>query len=150
MITWLKIVCAVDLSESSRPAVEQAASLARRFDAKLVVVHVWSEPPGAREAALAPPSLFAKMQADVEEKLDAWKREAERIAGSEVRAVLATGSPASEVARIADAERADLVVVGTHGRKGLPRFVLGSVAEAIVRQSPCTVLVARAVEPWDG
>ncbi len=149
MVTWLKIVCAVDFSDSSRIALEHAADLACRFEGELVLVHVWKGPRTARVArALAPAAISADEQRELARKLDDWRREATRIAGREVRTVLVSGSPASEIARVATDEKADLVVVGTRGRKGLERAVLGSVAEGIVRHSPCAVLVARAAQEW--
>ena len=148
MIAWSKIVCAVDFSEASRIALEHAAELARRFHAELVLVHVWKGPPGAENTGLTPPTLANEEEAELAGKLEAWEREAEQIAGREVRTVLTRGSPASEVTRIASEERADLVVAGTHGRTGFERAVLGSVAEDIVRHSPCAVLVVKTGQDW--
>ena len=145
MITWLEILCAVDFTASSRTALEHAADLARRFDARLALVHVWR---GARAAgpglAVAPPALTLGEEAELGRKLDDWKREAERLAGREVPAVLTSGAPAEDVVRLAAERHVDLVVVGTHGRTGVRHALLGSVAEGIVRQAPCAVLVARA------
>ncbi len=148
MVTWLKIVCAVDFSESSRSALEHAADLARRFDAELTLVHVWKGPlaAGARTAAAAPAE--DQQTAELGRKLEGWKREAERMAGRQVGTAIASGSPAVEVARLAADDRADLVVVGTRGRTGIERAVLGSVAEGIVRHAPCAVLVARTPQDW--
>ena len=116
MITWLEILCAVDFTASSRAALEHAADLARRFDARLALVHVWR---GARAAgpglAVAPPALTLGEEAELGRKLDDWKREAERLAGREVPAVLTSGAPAEEVVRLAAERHVDLVVVGTHG-----------------------------------
>jgi len=150
MVTWLKVVCAIDFSESSRAALEQAADLARRFEAELTLVHVWK---GARAAgeriAFSPPALTLEEEAELGHKLGGWRREAERLSGREVRTAVMGGSPIAEIPRYATEQKADLVVVGTHGRTGIERAVLGSVAEAIVRHSPCTVLVARPQELGD-
>lgn len=146
-MTWLEIVCAVDFSESSRPALESAADLARRLEAGLTLLHVWKGPRGGGRAAMAPAAEPRDVEADLARELEGWKREAERIAGREVRTAVRTGVPAAEVARFATERKADLVVVGTRGRTGIERAVLGSVAEAIVRHSPCAVLVAR-VQDW--
>ena len=56
------------------------------------------------------------------------------------------GDPAAEVVRIAEEESAEMIVMGTHGRTGLTRLLMGSVAEAIVRRSPCPVLTYREVD----
>ena len=141
MATWFEIVCAVDFSGSSRPALESAADLARRLDARLTLLHVWKGPPAAGGRAAA---VTRDVQADLERELEGWKLEAERIAGRVIETAVRTGPPAAEVARFAEERKADLVVVGTRGRTGLERAVLGSIAEAIVRHAPCAVLVARA------
>jgi nucleotide-binding universal stress UspA family protein len=71
---------------------------------------------------------------------------AERDLGPEVEweVCLGEGAAAAEIERIAHAKRADLIVIGTHGRTGLSRILLGSVAEAVVRKAPCAVLTVRA------
>ncbi len=77
------------------------------------------------------------------ERLEEWRHDAERHAHVPVRAVVRVGDPASEIVEWADEEGCDLVVVGTHGRSGIPRLILGSVAERVVRQAHVPVLVAR-------
>jgi universal stress protein A len=145
MVGWSKIVCAVEFSETSRTALEFAAELARRFHAELLLVHVWRGPyPATEESAALPPALTPEEESELERRLEEWERDAEEIGGREVRTVLASGSPAAEVARIASEESADLVVAGSRGRTGFERAVMGSVAEDIVRHSPCAVLVVKA------
>ena len=141
MIRWSTIACAVDFSPVSREAAEHAAELARRFHADLLLVHVWRLPEVDPEAA--PLLLSEAERSELERKLEELQREAEQVSGREVRTLLATGAPGPELARIAAREGAELVVVGTHGRKGFERAVLGSVAEEVVRASPCAVLVVK-------
>lgn len=149
MLSWLKILCAIDFGESSRSALELSADLARRFGAELILVHVWRGPRSVSERiALATPAPSADGDEELVRKLEGWKLEAERIAGRNARTIVANGTPAAEVSRLAADEKVDLVVVGTRGRKGIERAVLGSVAEAIVRHAPCPVLVARAARGW--
>ncbi len=149
MIGWIEIVCAVDFSDSSRSALESAADIARRLGAKLTLLHVWRGPPASagRASATVPPAASRDMEGELVRELEGWRREAERIAGCQVEVAVCTGTPAAEVPRFAAEHHADLVVVGTHGRTGIERALLGSVAEAIVRHSPCSVLVARA-QDW--
>ena len=144
MLTWLKILCAVDLSSGSRCAVDDAAELARRFDAALTLVHVRQPPSSTSLWSELPPERLETDAQELRHALDGWRAEAERIAGRPVRVVLTRGSPAAEIVRLAAAEKPDLVVTGTHGRRGLGRLVLGSVAERVAREAPCPVLVARA------
>jgi nucleotide-binding universal stress UspA family protein len=150
VVTWLRILCAVDFSTCSRAGLEHAVELARRFDARLSLVHVWRGPLAVAPAfGGAPAALAAEDEVELGRELDGWRAEAERLLGREVRATLAIGAAVAEVVRVAREEQSDLVVVGTHGRTGVSRAVLGSVAEGVVRQAPCAVLVAREVPEED-
>jgi universal stress protein A len=151
MVPWLEIVCAVDFSTCSRAALERAAELARRFDARLTLVHVWTDPlvSGAAVGLPVPPSLAEDQEKELGGKLEGWREEAGRLAGRDVAARLESGAPVAEIARVAREQHADLVVIGTHGRTGVKRALLGSVAEGVVRHAPCAVLVARDVPDED-
>ena len=141
MTEWKKICCAVDFGEPSRAALEQAAALARRFEAELTLVHVVALPPPTADEVLTSQTL-AEVQAKEEEQILArWRADAEERARRSVRTRLLTGDPAAEILRHVRDDRCDLVVVGTHGRTGVARLVLGSVAERVARRSPCAVLV---------
>ncbi|HTN54433.1 MAG TPA: universal stress protein [Anaeromyxobacter sp.] len=144
MIPWLKILCALDFSEGSRSALEYAADLTHRFGAELTLLHVREAPRRAELHILSPPELEAAEEAEVARALDRWREEAERLAGRPVHTMVASAPPAEEIVRLARAGSFDLVVTGTHARKGLGRLLLGSVAERVVREAPCPVLVARA------
>lgn len=76
------------------------------------------------------------------------EQEAEKLKkeGVTVDTIVRTGNPADEIVSLASSEKADLVVMTTHGRRGFMRFMLGSVAEKVVRTSPCSVLVVRPTE----
>ena len=141
---WKRICCGIDFSEHSRLAMEQAAELARMYDAELTLVHVHeAAPPGSGGVLLSPPELFAKMRSDAARELEAWRRQAEFIAARLVRSILLSGDAAAEILRFARDEPTQLIVMGTHGRSGLKRLVLGSVAERVSRQADCPVLVVR-------
>ena len=144
-----RICCALDFSETSRLAMAEAAELARRCGAELTLLHVRSPLAQVSSAELLVPAraLEELAQVDLARDLAVWRTEAERIATTGVRTVLLTGDPATEILRHARAHGVDLLVVGTHGRTGLRRFVLGSVAEHVVRQAPCPVMVVRPKEP---
>ncbi len=143
MMTWLEILCAVDFSRSARDALETAAELARRIGARLTLMHVHDVPraPGARVHVL-PEQVQAEAD-EVRRKLDAWRAEAERLAGGPVRTIVESGPPAEQIVHVARSGRFDLVVTGTNARHGVSRVLLGSVAERVVRDAPCPVLVAR-------
>jgi len=147
MGSWRRICCAVDFSETSRLAMEEAAALARMSGAELTLVHVPEGPGPSASTVVAPPELFESMAAEAEGKLEAWRREAESSAPPPVRARTLAGPPAAEIVRFAAEVGADLVVIGTHGRRGIRRLVLGSVAERVVREAHCAVLVVRGPAP---
>ena len=77
-----------------------------------------------------------------QESLDGWAAKA-KSDGLDARVVLRTGAPYEEIGALATDERADLVVMGTHGRGGVGRALLGSVADRVVRMAPCPVLTVR-------
>lgn len=142
MLEWKRVCCAIDFAEPSRVAMVQAVELAKRFDAQLTVVHVLVRPPSAESDVLVSSRGVAAIEAEkAEELLAVWRADAERRGGRPVRARVLWGEPAAEIVRHAREERCDLLVLGTHGRSGVARVVLGSVAERVARQSPCPVLV---------
>ena len=134
------IVCAVDFSPPSRRALEEAADLARRTGSSLTLVHVETGPPTRAEAPFAPPRP-PKHEPGAAAALDEWARDAEAIAGRPVGKLLPAGKPAEEIVQAAEVGSFDLVVIGTRGRTGVARAVLGSIAEHVVRHSPVPVLV---------
>ncbi len=142
-----RICCAIDFSEPSRIAMLEAAELARRLEAELELVHVHTPPPAVTDLLAARVEVTETMVVELERKLATWRDEAERLVGRTVRSAVRTGEAATEIVRLAREHGIDLVVVGTHGRRGLKRFVLGSVAERVVREAPCSVVVGRLREP---
>ena len=149
---WTKICCPVDFSETSWEALLQAAELAARGQAKVVILHVFDPVAGASgDALIATPDLQDQLVRDAEQKLARFRAEAERIAPGHVVAESVAGEAATEIVRFVQRGVFDLIVMGTHGRTGLRRLVVGSVTERVVRTAPCSVLVVRpmqfAVEP---
>jgi len=135
-----KILIATDFGSTSDLALDTAAALATRFSAELAVVHV------IEEAAYAYPF---PMPEGVRER--AQTRLDEMIGGLRARMLQANGMLREgiawyEIVTAAEGVHADLVVVGSEGRRGLPRFVVGSTAERVVRTSPVPVLT---VHPYD-
>jgi nucleotide-binding universal stress UspA family protein len=139
-MAWKRICCAVDFSEPSRHAMAEAADLARRLAADLTLLHVYETHAPSPEVLLA---RYEQAAPELEGKLRTWQGEAERLATRPVRTVMFTGGAAAEILRFAGEGAFDLIVLATHGRTGLPRVVLGSVAERVVREAQCTVLVVR-------
>ena len=142
MIEWKKICCAVDFEDPSRVAMEQAAELARRFEAELTLVHVFVPPQrAATEIIVPPPDLASVEAAGAMEVLAGWRADAERRSGRPVRSRILSGDAAAQLLRYVREERCDVLVVGTHGRTGMSRLVLGSVAERVARRCPCPVVI---------
>jgi nucleotide-binding universal stress UspA family protein len=138
------ICCAIDFSEPSRFAMLEAAELARCLGAELELVHVHAPPSVLeRDMLVAPEDAQASPSAEAEELMRMWRSEAERLTGRAVSSTVLPGDAASVVGALARERPFDLVIVGTHGRRGVRRFMLGSVAERIVREAPCTVVVVR-------
>lgn len=125
-----QILFATDFSDASRLAGATAAGLARQFGARLHVLHVV---PPVTDPAPAPVELRAVA--------DALGR------GLPVVTAITSGLPARQIAGYARKNAIDLVVLGTHGRTGVSRALLGSVAEAVVRRARCRVLTVPAELP---
>ncbi|MDP3938514.1 MAG: universal stress protein [Deltaproteobacteria bacterium] len=141
------IVVATDFSPISRRAVEAGLALAAKAGAKLTIAHIL---PSVVPIYAALPTQISK---DLSAKQDAVKRtlhaRLERLieeagkAGVRATALFETGDPVARILHLAAAKRADLIVVATHGRGAAAHLLLGSVAEKIVRQAPCSVLVVK-------
>lgn len=118
--------------------------MAIESNAELVLVHVWHIPPSAFPGEYdLPGDMIQAMVDDSKQRLDAAVRDASLAGAKRVTGTLLTGVPWAEIVEGLEKEGCDLCVMGTHGRSGLPRILLGSVAEKVVRHSPCSVLVVR-------
>lgn len=148
MLKITKIVCPVDFSDNSRRALEHAALLARWYEAELNVLHVMPLMPTV--FGIATPMVTdavepATTEAIVRELAGFVSEAGARV--PETQTVLRSGPAAAGILRYAADTEADLLVLGTHGRTGFERFMLGSVAEKVLRKASCPVLtVPRASE----
>lgn len=135
-----RLLVATDFSSSSKAALRIAIVLATRLNARGVLVHA-AEPSGSLESEpLRVDELSRKRSTQRLQKMISASRADEVITGK----VVITGNPVGVILDRATHEKADLVVVGTHGRQGIKRLMLGSVAEAVIRKAPCPVLVVKA------
>jgi nucleotide-binding universal stress UspA family protein len=146
VVTFKKIVCATDFSAGADHALDMAIKVAIQQDAELVIVHAWELPAYAGEVFASPALLEGVLEDD--ERLvakavrHAHDRGVARASGKQLR-----GVGWQIIVELAKADPAiDLIVVGTHGRTGIRRVLLGSVAQKIVRSAPVSVL---AVHPED-
>ena len=144
MIEIRRILCPIDFSDDSRHAVAHATAVAQWYGAAITLLHV-SHP----EAFTNPPLLFDELPrgaAMVESALRAAEEEMPKwsqtvaAAGVAVETLVERGYPVRQILSRAAALPADLVVVGTHGRSGFERLILGSVTEKVLRNAPCPVM----------
>lgn len=141
-----RIVHPTDFSPASRAAFSRAVELARANRAELTVVHVMTPiVPYLGEGYATPQAyeaMLASVRAQAQKQLDRLLARA-RARGVRARGLLLEGIAHDRIARAARARRADLIVIGTHGRTGLARFFLGSVAARVIAVAPCPVLTVR-------
>lgn len=136
------IVCAIDFSEHADRALEHALALGKRLGAKVVAVHAWQLPVYAVPDGVAVfgPEVVAEITDGLQKQL-AKVLETHRKEGVTLEGKLVAGAPVEAVLDVAKESGADYVVIGTHGRTGVARLVIGSVAERMVRLSPIPVVV---------
>jgi nucleotide-binding universal stress UspA family protein len=140
------ILVATDFSAASRPALRQAMEMARANEAALWIVHVAPQPGPMSPDGYVLPRIYEEMELAI--RTDAQKRLRSMLArsrklGIRGRALLLKGVAHEAIVKAARAHRADMIVVGTHGRTGVARFFVGSVAARVVAVASCPVLTVR-------
>jgi nucleotide-binding universal stress UspA family protein len=139
-----KILCTVDFSDYSPKVADYAASLAKACGAEVVVLYVapslsqyvgFHVPPNSIE------TFVGEIVTGAEKTMDTFLNE--NFAGVNARGKVATGYAAEEILTVADEEDVDMVIMGTHGRKGIDRILFGSVVEKVVKGSRRPVLTIR-------
>jgi nucleotide-binding universal stress UspA family protein len=140
-----RILHPTDFSPASRAAFTKAVTLAKKDRSELVIAHVLAPVLPAVDG-YAEPQMYAQMEAAGrrygKKHLDALVARA-RKAGVRARGLLLEGLVHDRIVRAARSQRADMIVIGTHGRTGLARLVLGSVASRVVSHARCPVLTVR-------
>jgi universal stress protein A len=147
MKVFKRILHATDFSKASRPALAKAIALAHQNRAPLLIAHVLVPlvirvgdgfvSPGAYDA------INHGTREDAHKQLVSLVQHAKK-AGAHATALLLGGAPHEQVVRAARRNRVDLIVLGTHGRTGLSRVLVGSVAERVIRFAACPVLTVRS------
>lgn len=142
-----KILCAVDFSEYSSSVADYANMMAKCSEAKILVLYVapslsqyvgFHVPPSSIE------SFVGEIVTGAEDTMNAFVKE--HFDQMDVEGKVVTGYPAEEILGIAEDEKCDMVVMGTHGRKGIDRILFGSVAEKVVKSSTAPVLTVRPTD----
>lgn len=139
-MTTKTILFPTDFSDASGTAFQYAVDYARLANAKLLIVHVHEPalPIIGGEIAYLPP-----LDADPQRRKLALQAIVPADASVEYSHRLLAGDPASEIVNLAKSEHVDLIVLGTHGRTGLERLIMGSTAEQVLRRAPCPVLAVK-------
>jgi nucleotide-binding universal stress UspA family protein len=144
MLTMRTVVAPVDFSDTSMDAIAYARDLARSFDAHVHLLHVVPDPlqqPWAVEApGLDYPGLSEQWRAEARERLQTLGLEG-GLEPAQTTLAVAAGAPHRAIVDYALEHRADLIVLGSHGHGPVVHFLLGSVAERVVRQAVCPVLI---------
>ncbi len=144
MRTFQHILVPTDFSAAAEKAIEMARSIGSKFAAKLTLLHVIPTPPFyGYEPTRDWPLPIEELPREAQRVLDDALR---KLEGSypRVEGTLVSGDPSEQILMAANERRVDLIVMGTHGRRGLSHVLLGSVAEKVVRASPVPVLTVGA------
>ncbi len=143
MLSFERIMVAIDFGESSTEALEVALGLAKQYRSALTLIHTWEVPSYAYTAMdFSAMDMLTPVQEAAREQLAALIAEVRKEL-PEAKAILARGVAWQEILAAIERGKPDLIVMGTHGRRGLRHALLGSVAEKIVRFSPVPVLTVR-------
>ena len=145
-----KILAPVDFSELSKGVLKVASEIGENREAEVTVIHVARDPAydakyGGYSAelvgAISPSRLLEDARVELESNLQLMVREVESDAP--VESVVIFGEPAKEILDFSESGDFDLIVMGTHGRNMVSRFLIGSVSEQVLRRAPCPVFLLR-------
>lgn len=139
MLPIKTILHPTDFSDASAHALQMAAMLARDYSARLIVLHAMEPPIYYGELGVS----FSAPESHRDSALDRVTALIESLAPLNAESLLLDGVAAPEILRVAKEEHADMIVIGSHGRTGIGRVLMGSVAEEIARKAPCPVLIVR-------
>jgi len=139
-----KILLPTDFSEGSKNALPYAMELAKQYNASLYLIHViydLSQASGLHVPHVNLDQLYLEIEAAAKKELERFGLE--ELRGLNVHREIIRGVPYEEIIKFAEKNQIDLIVIGTHGRKGLEKVFFGSTAEQVVRRAPCAVLTVR-------
>jgi nucleotide-binding universal stress UspA family protein len=145
MIKFSTILFANDFSEGSDHAFEYALTMATQFSAKLLIVHIINEPVDLR-GFYVPHISFENLEKEIADGAEKMMARfcSENLAGFDnFETFVISGVPYEEIVRKAEESGADLIIMGTHGRKGVDHILFGSTAERVVRSATCPVMTVR-------
>ena len=147
IVEFKSIVIATDGSPYSTAAASEAIGIAKKNNSKLTVISVVPAElatPTDVDFGVSQMEHLAEKEMQVAEKNAKAVKEAAQKEGVEVQAFVMTGKPADAIIETAKEKNADLIIVGSHGRTGIERLLMGSVAERVIVMSSCAVLVVKS------
>lgn len=139
------ILVPVDFSENTPAVLDWAAHLAEEHGSRVTLLHAYHLPVEFQqlEGAYLPPDFWQNVRSEAESTLRSHAEALQRK-GVRVEVAVCEGYAATVIIEEAALRRADLIVIGTHGRSGLKHLLLGSIAERVVQKAPCPVLTVKA------
>ena len=146
MSRFRRILHPTDFSSASTAAFKRAIAMAKKDRSELVLVHVLAPPMPIAGEGYIPPNVYEDLEASAQryaEKRLATLKDKAKTAGVRASTVIREGVADEQIVRAARAKKADVIVIGTHGRTGLAKLFLGSVASRVVTAAPCPVLTVR-------
>ena len=144
MPEFKKIICALDLSDQSKQVAEYAAMVAKLSGASIIAVY--AAPTLTQYTGFhVPPNTIDNFVGEIVSGAEQSMSDfvAENFQGVDARGLVVVGYAAEEILKLSEVEQADLIVMGTRGRKGLDLILFGSVAEKVVKSAKCPVLTIR-------
>lgn len=139
------ILFPTDFSNGARAAMDHAITLAKDYQAKLILIYVIQDITIAEwyiPSSLSVSDLVEDMQRSATQEMDKWVADVS-VKVKDVEKMVVSGVPFVEIIRTAKEKNADLIVIGTHGRTGIDHMLFGSTAEKVVRKAGCPVLTVR-------
>jgi len=139
------ILFPTDFSNGARAAMDHAISLAKDYQAKLILLYVIQDISIAEwyiPSSLSVADLVEDMQKSASQEMDKWIADVS-VSVKDVEKMIVRGVPFVEIIQTAKEKKADLIVIGTHGRTGIDHMLFGSTAEKVVRKAACPVLTVR-------
>ncbi|HXY54871.1 MAG TPA: universal stress protein [Nitrospirota bacterium] len=139
------ILFPTDFSQGARAAMDHAISLARDYNARLILLYVIQDISIAEwyiPSSLSVADLVEDMQKSAWKEMDKWAEEVSTKV-KDVEKMVVRGVPFAEIIKTARDKKADMIVIGTHGRTGIDHMLFGSTAEKVVRKAACPVLTVR-------
>jgi nucleotide-binding universal stress UspA family protein len=145
-VQFKKILVPTDFGDASNDAIDFAVGLAKTFGSTITLLHVYEIPVYPYPGLTIDVDLLTPIREAAQKELDRAFAALQKV-GCEARAQLESGIPWGKILAVAEAQKSDLIVMGTHGRKGVMHALVGSVAEKVVRLSPVPVLTVRHPVP---